>query len=74
MRTKTLDGLVRRFVVRHTDAVVLDLGSGLGPRAHRCDPSSGVDWYDIDFPEVTRLRERFLPAARAWSVPTSRRR
>jgi len=61
VRAKTLDDVIRRFVARHPDAVVLDLGSGLDPRAHRCDPPSGVDWYDIDLPEVTRIRERFLP-------------
>lgn len=61
VRAKTLDDVVRRFVARHPAAVVLDLGAGLDSRAIRCAPPSGVDWYDVDFPEVTRIRERLLP-------------
>jgi O-methyltransferase involved in polyketide biosynthesis len=61
VRAKTLDDVIRRFVAGHPNAVVLDLGSGLDPRRHRCDPPPGVDWYDIDFPEVIRLRRQFLP-------------
>jgi len=60
-RTKVLDDTVRGFVRLHPDAVVLDLGSGLDPRAHRCDPPPGVDCFDVDLPEVIRLRERFRP-------------
>jgi len=61
VRAKSLDAVVRQFVARHPTAVVVDLGSGLDPRAHRCAPPPGVDWYDVDFPEVARLRQRFLP-------------
>jgi O-methyltransferase involved in polyketide biosynthesis len=63
VRTKTLDGLIRRFVARHRDAVVVDLGCGPDPRVLRCGPPASVDWFDIDFPIVTELRERFLPGA-----------
>ncbi|MEU6580582.1 class I SAM-dependent methyltransferase [Nocardia sp. NPDC046763] len=62
-RTRTLDELVRSYLAQHPDAVVLDLGCGVDPRVLRCDPPAGVDWYDIDFPEVIAIRERFLPAA-----------
>jgi O-methyltransferase involved in polyketide biosynthesis len=84
LRTRTLDDLVRRFLGRHRDAVVLDLGCGLDPRRQRCDPPPGVDWYDIDFPVVIELRERLLPgdphlvgadlAAPGWldQIPTDR--
>ena len=61
LRTKTLDDLVVRFSQRHRDAVVLDLGCGLDPRVLRCSPPSEVDWYDIDFPAVAAIRERYLP-------------
>ena len=40
---------------------MLDLGCGLDTRLQRCAPPPGVDWYDVDFPAVTRLRERLLP-------------
>jgi O-methyltransferase involved in polyketide biosynthesis len=60
-RAKILDDAVRAFVARHADAVVLDLGCGLDPRVRRVDPPPGVDWYDVDLPEVVRLREQLLP-------------
>jgi len=56
LRAKKLDRVVRRFVARHTDAVVLDLGAGLDSRMTRVAPPAGVDWYDVDFPEVIALR------------------
>jgi O-methyltransferase involved in polyketide biosynthesis len=59
VRAKILDNAVNRFTTQHPDAVVVELGSGLDTRAHRCDPPTGVDWYDVDFPEVIRLREWF---------------
>ncbi len=61
VRSATFDRVVRRFTTCHPDAVVLDLGCGLDARIRRCAPPVGVDWYDVDFPEVTRLRERLLP-------------
>ncbi|MCE6995267.1 class I SAM-dependent methyltransferase [Saccharothrix sp. S26] len=61
LRAKKLDEAVRAFVARHPDAVVLDLGCGLDTRVLRCDPPAGVDWYDVDFPDVVDLRRRFLP-------------
>jgi O-methyltransferase involved in polyketide biosynthesis len=61
VRAKTLDGLVRRFISDHPDAVVLDLGAGLDTRIFRIDPPASVGWYDIDFPEVVALRSRVVP-------------
>lgn len=61
VRAKRLDEAVRRFVAEHPDAVVLDLGAGLDTRVFRVDPPATVDWYDIDFPEIIRLREQVVP-------------
>jgi O-methyltransferase involved in polyketide biosynthesis len=61
LRTRRLDDLVRGFMARNRDAVVLDLGCGLDPRAMRCRPPDGVDWYDIDYPAVATIRESVLP-------------
>ena len=60
LRAKKLDEAVRTFVAGHPDAVVLDLGCGLDTRVLRCDPPAGVDWYDVDFPDVVDLRPRFI--------------
>ncbi|MFJ4653328.1 class I SAM-dependent methyltransferase [Nocardia sp. NPDC088792] len=61
LRSKKLDDAVRAFTAAHPDAVVLDLGCGLDPRMDRCQPTAGIDWYDVDFPDVVALRPEFLP-------------
>lgn len=61
VRAIILDDVVRGFVARHPDAVVLDLGAGLDTRVHRVAPPPTVDWYDVDFPAVIRARERVMP-------------
>lgn len=69
LRAKNLDDVIRQFVTTHPDAVVVDLGCGLDTRMARCAPPAGVDWYDVDFPEVMDLRRRYLPD-RAHQVAT----
>ncbi len=61
VRTKIMDDMVRQFVRRHPNAVVLDLGAGLDDRFTRIEPPAGVDWYDVDYPEVIELRRKVLP-------------
>lgn len=61
VRARMLDRLVGRFIVEHPTAIVLDLGCGLDSRRQRCGPPRGVDWYDVDFPAITGLRQRLLP-------------
>ncbi|MET8998979.1 class I SAM-dependent methyltransferase [Amycolatopsis sp. NPDC004169] len=61
LRARKLDDVVRRFAAAHPGAVVVDLGCGLDTRWSRCRPPAGVDWYDVDFPDVIELRRRYLP-------------
>ncbi|MCW2731876.1 MAG: GlcNAc transferase [Mycobacterium sp.] len=61
LRAKMLDDLVRRFVATHPDAVVVDLGAGLDCGVYRVEPPASVDWYSVDLPALTALRERLLP-------------
>lgn len=61
LRAARIDDAVRAFTTEHPDAIVLDLGCGLDTRAARCAPPGGVDWYDVDYPEVLELREKYLP-------------
>ena len=71
VRAKRIDELVRGFVLRHPDAVVLDLGAGLDSRMFRIDPPATVDWYDVDFPNVIALRLQLLPQpANAHNIGT----
>jgi O-methyltransferase involved in polyketide biosynthesis len=61
-RTAHFDGWVRQFLAVHSDATVLHLGCGLDGRAFRLNPGPGVEWYDVDYPEVADLRARLYPA------------
>jgi O-methyltransferase involved in polyketide biosynthesis len=60
-RARTLDDWVRDFLAEHPDAIVLHLGCGLDTRVFRIDPPGGVEWLDVDFPEVVELRRRIYP-------------
>jgi O-methyltransferase involved in polyketide biosynthesis len=64
LRAKMLDDRVRRFIVAHPDAVVVDLGGGLDCGVYRVDPPDTVDWYSVDLPALTALRDDVLPARR----------
>jgi O-methyltransferase involved in polyketide biosynthesis len=62
VRARMIDAIIGEFVAEHPRAVVLDLGCGLDTRWHRSALPATVDWYDVDFPAVIRLRERLVPA------------
>jgi len=62
IRAKTLDVRVEEFLGRNPDAIVLHLGCGLDTRIFRVDPPQGVDWFDVDYPDVIELRRRLYPA------------
>jgi O-methyltransferase involved in polyketide biosynthesis len=72
LRAKMLDDRVREFTSAHPDAVVIDLGAGLSTAMMRIGPPSGVDWYDVDLPNVIALRDRVVPdRERAHSIAAS---
>lgn len=61
-RGKVFDAAVREFVGRHVDCTVVHLGAGMDSRVFRIDPPGSVRWFDVDFPEVIRLRRQVYPA------------
>lgn len=61
MRAHVLDAWTRAFLADHRDAIVLHLGCGLDSRIFRIDPPVGIDWYDVDYPEVIALRRKLYP-------------
>ena len=72
LRAKMLDDRVRAFVKQHPDAVVVDLGAGLDSGVYRVGPPPTVDWYSVDLPGITALRDEVLPAnPQSHSVPAS---
>jgi len=62
IRAKTLDARVEAFLARNPDAIVLHLGCGLDTRIFRVDPPQGVDWFDVDYPDVIELRRKLYPS------------
>jgi O-methyltransferase involved in polyketide biosynthesis len=62
-RSAHFDIWADQFLAANPDAVVLHLGCGLDARYFRLEPGPGVDWYDIDYPDVADLRRQLLPQA-----------
>lgn len=52
----------RIFLAKYPNAVIIELGRGLETRLFRIDLPSGVDFYNIDSPDVIELRRRLFPA------------
>ena len=61
-RSAHFDNWVRQFLAVHSEAVVLHLGCGLDTRFFRVAPGAGVQWYDIDYPDVAELRRQLVPS------------
>ncbi|MDP9795294.1 methyltransferase (TIGR00027 family) [Catenuloplanes nepalensis] len=62
VRAKFLDNWVHEFLDAHPgEATVVHLGAGLDTRVWRIDPGPGVDWFDVDFPEVVEIRRALFP-------------
>lgn len=62
VRGQWLDGVVAEFIQEHPHGLILSVGSGLDTRANRLSPPPGIDWIDLDFPEVVALRNALVPA------------
>jgi O-methyltransferase involved in polyketide biosynthesis len=56
LRAKQLDVWSADFVARYPDAVVAHLGCGQDTRALRLQLPEGVQWFDVDVPQVIDLR------------------
>lgn len=67
-RSAHFDRWARQFLAMHPEAVVLHLGCGLDSRFFRLAPGPGIEWYDIDYPDVARLRTQLYPAAEHYHV------
>lgn len=59
LRSRRFDRYVTDFLSENPAGTVINLGCGLDTRFYRVD-NGRVHWFDIDFPEVIKLRKRFL--------------
>lgn len=71
VRAAQFDIWVKQFLAVTEQPIVLHVGCGLDSRAFRVDPGPGVEWYDIDFPDVIALRERLYPARQNYHLVSS---
>lgn len=72
IRMRKFDSLVRDFLTRNPDGVVVHIGCGLDTRFERVD-NGRVEWFDLDMPEVIELRKKFLQteSSRHHLIPRS---
>ena len=59
VRAKQFDKWLKEFIKANPNAVVLNIGCGLDTRVTRINPSPKTSWFDVDYPEVIKLREGF---------------
>ena len=64
MRMRKFDNHVHNFLARHPDAVIVHIGCGLDTRFERVD-NGCVDWFDLDMPDVIKLRRKLLGEQKA---------
>jgi len=67
-RSAHFDAWTNQFLAAHPHAVVLHVGCGLDSRFFRLQPGPGIEWYDVDYPEVAALRSQLYPAAERYHV------
>ncbi|MDT7760527.1 MAG: hypothetical protein QOH27_6425, partial [Mycobacterium sp.] len=67
-RSAHFDAWTRQFLAVHPKATVLHLGCGLDSRYFRIDPGPDVEWYDVDYPDVSALRTQLFPAREHYHV------
>ena len=70
MRAKQFDNYVGEFLQKYPKGIVVHLGCGLDSRFSRADNGT-VTWYDLDYPEVIKLRKSFYQeTARYHLIPS----
>ncbi|HLQ82190.1 MAG TPA: class I SAM-dependent methyltransferase [Bacillota bacterium] len=60
-RARWMDERVARFLAGHARATVLHLACGLDTRQQRLRPGPGVQWFEVDQPDVIAVRRQVLP-------------
>lgn len=62
-RVHKFDSVIRDFLSRHPDGVIVHIGCGLDTRFDRLD-NGRVEWFDLDLPEVIQLRRGLIGTER----------
>ena len=59
-RTIVLDRMVKQYLEKHANTVVINLACGLDTRCYRMK-GKYLRWYNVDLPETIKIRRQFLP-------------
>ncbi len=59
-RSANMDRIIRSFLERRPDGVIVQLGCGLETTYHRCD-NGKTHWYAVDLPHAIEYRRDLLP-------------
>jgi O-methyltransferase involved in polyketide biosynthesis len=68
VRTAQYDIWTRQFLAVNQQCTVVHLGCGLDSRVFRLNPGPGVEWYDVDYPEVIALRAEVYPSRPGYQL------
>lgn len=60
IRARLIDKEVMKFIGRHRDAVVIQIGAGIDARYERLRRPEITHWYDLDLKESIAIRRKFL--------------
>jgi O-methyltransferase involved in polyketide biosynthesis len=58
-RSLHIDQVIKRFLKKHPQATIVNIGCGLDTTFDRVDNGS-LYWYDLDLPDVIKLRRDFI--------------
>lgn len=64
-RAVAIDRLLKSWLERHPEGLIVSLGEGLETQAYRVD-NGRMTWLTVDLPPAIRLRERFLPPSKRF--------
>jgi O-methyltransferase involved in polyketide biosynthesis len=59
IRAKMIDDLLQKFLQKHSNAALINLGAGFDTRFERLDNGTLL-WFDLDLPEVIAVRRQFF--------------
>ncbi len=71
VRARQYDEWLKEYLDWHPNAVVLNLGCGLDTRIARINPPVNIRWFDLDYPEVIQLRQRFFENKNGYTMIAS---
>ncbi|MEM7331132.1 MAG: class I SAM-dependent methyltransferase [Chloroflexota bacterium] len=60
IRSLVFDKQIRKFLTRHPNGVVVNLGEGLETQRFRVKSEQSL-WFTVDLPEAIAVREKFIP-------------